>query len=218
MITFNECRIDKEGKTLIINASVSDLPYYENIYIESITIDTDKTFIENGPSSEPIFTQSFSAKDEGTEGEETAYHGVVSRSGVFTIDATTIDGLKNINLEISAKELGLETLSDNIFFIYLAASGVPDPSTPCGMDNKYTVGVAINMRPIYDMSMMYINELSSTCNIPKGFIDSILKLKALDLSLKTGNYLTAIKWWDKLFKNKEVIVSTRKCNCNGIYP
>jgi hypothetical protein len=40
MIKFNELKIENCNKTLVIDASVIDLPYYTDIYIESITIDT----------------------------------------------------------------------------------------------------------------------------------------------------------------------------------
>lgn len=187
MVIFNECRIDKEGKNLIVDVSVDSLPYYKNVYLESITIDSDKTFIEHGPSSNPIYSNTFVESDK----------------------------LKNVRLKLNYKELGLDNLSDNILFVYIGVGGIPDPNTPCGMDNKYSVAVAVNLRPIYNMAMGYIKELESTCTPPKGLIDMILRLNAFKLSLKTGNFLTAIKQWDKLFKNKR-IVSSNKCGCNGI--
>ena len=63
MVVFNECRIDKEGKNLIVDVSVDSLPYYKNVYLESITIDSDKTFIEHGPSSNPIYSSTFTESD-----------------------------------------------------------------------------------------------------------------------------------------------------------
>ena len=77
-------------------------------------------------------------------------------------------------------------------------------------------GIAVNLRPIYNMAMGYIKELDSNCSIPKGFIDMILRIKAFKLALKTGNYTVAFKWWDKLFKNKRSISINKRCGCNGI--
>lgn len=214
MVIFNECRIDKEGKNLIVDVSVDSLTYYKDVYLESITIDTDKTFIEHGPSSNPIYSQNFTDVTES----ELIYSGSIASDSVFEIGATEVNGLKNKRIKLSARDLGLDNLNDNMLFVYIAVGGIPAPDTPCGMDNKYTVGVAVNLRPIYNMAMGYIKELEGTCNAPKGFIDMILRLKALELSLKTGNYTTAIKWWNKLFKNKAGVSITKKCNCNGIYP
>ena len=195
MVIFNECRIDKEGKNLIVDVSVDSLSYYKNIYLESITIDTDKTFIENGPSSNYIYIKEFDVPDAQGNG-----------------------GLKNIRLNFNYKELRLDNLNDNILFVYIGVGGIPEPDTPCGMDNKYSVAVAINMRPVYNMAMSYLKELEGTCTTPKGFIDMILRLKAFELSIKTGNFITAIKQWDKLLKNKGIVSPTKGCGCNGIYP
>ena len=200
MVVFNECRIDKEGKNLIVDVSVDSLPYYKNVYLESITIDSDKPFIEHGPSSNPIYSSTFTESDGVTQN----YNGVI-RNDVFIIDANEVSGLKHIRLQLSYKDLKLDNLNNHMLFVYIGV----------GMDNKYSVAVAVNLRPIYNMAMGYIKELGSTCTIPKGLIDMILRLKAFELSIKTGNFLTAIKYWDKLFKNKR-IVSPNKCGCNGI--
>lgn len=199
MVIFNECRIDKEGKNLIIDVSIDNLPYYENIYLESITIDTDETFIENGPSSNPIYRRNLS----------------ISSGSSLVPEVSTKP--RNIRLKLTYRELSLNTLDNNILFVYIGVGGVPDPDTPCGMDNKYSVAVAVNMRPIYNKTMSYIKEFKETCTASKGFIDMILRFKAFELSLKTGNFTTAIKQWDKLLKNKGIVVLNRGCDCNGIY-
>lgn len=204
MVIFNECRIDKEGKHLIIDASIDSLSYYENVYLESLTIDTDKTFIENGPSSNPIYTKDLSFSNSDIQ--EPA-----------TIEPKVSINPKNIRLKLTYRELGLDTLDNNLLFVYIGVGGIPDPDTPCGMDNKYSVAVAVNMRPIYNKTMSYIKEFKETCTASKGFIDMILRFKAFELSLKTGNFTTAIKQWDKLLKNKGIVVLNRGCDCNGIY-
>lgn len=191
MIVLNECRIDSEGKHLIIEASVDNLSYFKDVYIESITIDTDKTYISNGPSSDYVFTQSFKTEQENV-------------------------GVKNIKLVLDARDLsGVTNFNDNIFFVYIKATGTPAPHTPCGRDNIYTIGVAVNLRPIYNMAMGYIKELDNNCSIPSGLIDMILRLKAFDLSLRTGSFTMAIKQWDRLFKNKKTVPSKKGCGCNG---
>lgn len=199
MVIFNECRIDKEGKNLIIDVSIDNLPYYENIYLESITIDTDETFIENGPSSNPIYRRNLS----------------ISSGSSLVPEVSTKP--RNIRLKLTYRELSLNTLDNNILFVYIGVGGVPDPDTPCGMDNKYSVAVAVNMRPIYNKTMSYIKEFKETCTASKGFIDMILRFKAFELSLKTGNFITAIKQWNKLLKNNRIVSPAKECNCNGIY-
>lgn len=217
MIILNQCKIDYEGKYLVIEATVENLSYYKNVYIDSVIIDTNDTYSPTGPSNEPIFTQSFTPEHMKVDVREDCNSVKVDPEckcgDVYTSQKA---GVKHIKLTLSAKDLNTASLDDNIFFVYVITTGVPASCTPCGMDNEYVKGVAINMRPIYNMAMKYIKELESNCTVPKGFIDMILRIKAFELSLKTGNFPTAFKQWDKLFKNKVSIPSNRNCGCNGI--
>ena len=57
MVTFQELRITPDGQKLIIDVSVKDLEYYTNVYLDTIQIDTQDTFVESGPSSEAVYTK-----------------------------------------------------------------------------------------------------------------------------------------------------------------
>lgn len=196
MIQFNTLKITQDGKNLIINASVKNLSYYTNVLIGSIIIDNQDTYSASGPSSNPIYKHSFADKDLVTNED--------------------IAGFKNISITVSAKELSDNNgdLSDDILYVYLIAVGTPSADTPCGMDNVNTLGVALNLRPIYNNGINYIKQVESTCEIPKDFIDFILRYKALDLALKTENYIQANKYWNKFFKNNNVVsLNTNSCGC-----
>lgn len=213
MVVFNECRIDKDGKNLIIEATVENLKYYDKVYIDSVVIDTQDTFSANGPSNNPIFTTSF--KD--TEGnsnitiQEENYE-----SG--EVDASQKQDIKSVRLILSAKDLGKANLDNDIFFVYVIATGIPEACTPCGMDNSTVMCIAYNFRPLYNLGMSYIRELADNCSMPKNFIDYILRFKAFELSLKTGNYTLAIEYWEKFLKNKTSSISKPKgCGCYGSY-
>lgn len=210
MVVFNECRIDQEGKYLIIDISVKDMIYYKKVYLRSITIHTDETF----EGKEPIYTKSLLE----ASGTPQTFSSMVTADGVFEVNGptgeTTTEGQKNVKLRLSAQDLNLTNLNDNMLLITVEVGGTPDPTTPCGMDNIYTTAIAVNLRPLYNMAMNYIKELGSTCNTPKGFIDMILRLKAFELSLKTGHYKVAIGQWGKFFKNM-VVVTSKGCGCDG---
>lgn len=196
MIQFNTLKITQDGKNLIINASVKNLSYYTNVLIGSIVIDNQDTYSASGPSSNPIYKHSFAGKDLVTNED--------------------IAGLKNINITVSAKELldNNGDLNDDILYVYLIAVGTPSADTPCGMDNVNTLGAALNLRPIYNNGINYIKQVESTCEIPKDFIDFILRYKALDLALKTENYIQANKYWNKFFKNNNVVsLNTNSRGC-----
>lgn len=57
MVTFQELRITPDGQKLIIDVSVKDLEYYTNVYLDTIQIDTQDTFVESGPSSKAIYKE-----------------------------------------------------------------------------------------------------------------------------------------------------------------
>lgn len=217
MIVLEQCRIDQEGKHLIIEAAVENLSYYKGVYIDSVVIDTKETYTPNGPSNSPVFSQTFESDYYKVDVREDC-NSVKVDEGCKCGDIYTSQkaGVKRIRLCLTSKDLKGTSLNDNILFVYVIATGTPAPSTPCGMDNTYVMGVAVNLRPIYNMAMKYIKELDSTCSIPRGFIDMILRLKAFDLSLRTGNYPIAFKQWDNLFKNKISVSPNRGCGCNGI--
>lgn len=187
MIDFNELRVSPDGKKLIIDASVKNLQYYDNVYIDAIIIDTQDTYIENGPSTNPIF-----------------YHEV----------ATNSYDEKRIRLELDSAILGT-SLSDTLFFVYVVVKGTPAADTPCGMDNQTTMGVVANLYPFYRTMVNYMKEVEDECEVPKNFIDALLRFKALELSIRTGHYAQAIKYWNKFFKSIKSKTINTGCRCHG---
>ena len=194
MIQFNTLKISQNGKNLIISASVKNLKYYSDVFIGSIIIDNQDTYSANGPSSNPIYKRSF--------------------AGTNIVTGEEIKGVKEINLKITAKEIkdNEGNLNNDILYIYLIAAGTPTSDTPCGMDEVNTLGVAYNIRPIYNIGMSYIKQVANTCKPSKEFIDFILKYKALELCLETNNYIQANKFWNKYFK-KITNLNIKNCGC-----
>ena len=193
MLQFNELKITPDSKYLIIDVSVKEESYYENVTIDSIVIDTQDTYIFNGPSDKPIF------KFDSTNSK-------------IYYPNYELEGEKHVRLILSIKDLN--TLPNNMFFVYAKAKGSPSPDTPCGMDNITIMNTVINLYPIYQSSICYLRELNNSCMIPKGFINMILKLKAVELCITTGDYPKAISYWKRFFMGK-IKVSTYNCGCNG---
>lgn len=184
MVQFNELRINPEGTKLIIDVSVKDSVYYENVHIDTISIDTQNTFIDSGPSSNVAYTNTLAGNN------------------------------KSVRLELGIGDL-LPSLLDNMFFVWVRTKGTPAISTPCGEDNTLTLGVTIALYPLYQQAFGYIKELEKECATPKGFINFILQLKALQLAVRTGHYTQAIKYWEKFFRGLKKDVVTNKCGCYG---
>lgn len=244
MIVLNECRIDPEGKNLVVEASVENLRWYKGVFIKAVVVDTDETFVDTGPSSNAIYKRVFKSEygDLETDTSDAPVEGMYTKedtdSRYLDIEALTkscSDGdyidlecfgdkevcpvsvfigkaPRRVRFKLSYKELGLKDLNDNIFFVYIIAAGVPASDTPCTMDKEYVMGAAFNLRPIYNAGMGFIKELRRRCDVPRGFIDFILRLKALEVALKTGNYAAAFDIWRRYFKDRTVVSST-DCGC-----
>lgn len=215
MVQFNELRITPDGKNLIIDVSVQDMEYYDNVFIDSIIIDTEDTYIPSGPSTNPIFSYTVE------ESSDVAY--TILRDGGCTPvlcdegdDQCLISNsgnTKHLKLILNSTDfITIPNLNDKLFFVYVVTKGTPSSNTPCGLDNQNTLGVVFNKFTLYKTSMKFFKELESSCNISKGFIDFILRMKGLELSIKTGNYLQTIRYWNKFFKGKiENLSNTSNC-------
>lgn len=183
MVQFNEIQITPDGTQLIVDVSIIDSILYEQVYLGSIIIDNQETFVDSGPSTKPIYSIDIN-KDNPQQ--------------------------KHYRLTLSSKDINL---SNDLLFVYVTVQGIPDPSTPCGLDNYATMQVICNLHELFHVFMGHIREVEQNCEIPKGFINDILRFNALRLALSTGNYMLAIDYWNKFFKDK---VSSQSviCRCN----
>lgn len=217
MITFQELRVTPDGKKLIIDASVKDLQYYNDVYIDAVIIDTQDTYVPNGSSTNPVFSY------EVTSNPDVIYSlpecdgcGPIrdKEDNEICFLGQEGDGEKRVRLELDSKTLGV-SLNDTLFFVYVVAKGAPSADTPCGMDNQMTLGVVANLYPFYRTMVGYMREVENDCKIPKNFIDSLLRFYALELSIRTGHYTQAIKYWNKFFKDTKSRTINTGCRCYG---
>lgn len=217
MLTFKELRITPTGKNLIIDVSVDPENYYDDVFIDSIVIDTQNTYVPNGPSSNPIYTYIVDKEsvDKTYSTPEECNCSPVKTEEDYSYCFTYSDSQrKRVRLILTSLEIGND-INNTMFFVYAIATGTPSPDTPCGFDNSKKLGVVTNLYPYYQSMMNYVKEIESTCTIPKNFIDSSLKLKALELCIRTGNYPQAIKYWNKFFNGKMNRPIVTNCSCYG---
>lgn len=192
MVHFNELRITSDGQYLIIDVSVLSESYYKNVYIDSIVIDNQDTYVGSGPSSNPVYS----------------YY---VPNGVSQLTKKTYSQ-KHVRLILTPNDLPL----NGLLFVYVRAKGTPAADTPCGLDNITTLGTVTNMYPFYQQAMNYIGELANNCYVSQNFTDYILKMKGLELAVRTGNYTDAIKFYNKFFNGKEnTVVRKGGCSCGN---
>lgn len=181
MIQIDELKITPSGDCFKLNCYVEGLDYYEDIYLKSIIIDTQDTFLTSGPSENYIYKKDFKAEDK----------------------------IKKAELSLTKEELCTD-LDNNIFFVYITVQGTPAPDTPCGYDNKITLASVVNLYPIFHNTVCLLKQMNRDCEIPKDLIQLILQVKALELSIKSGQHSLAIKHWNILKGNGS---KTNNCGC-----
>lgn len=223
MLHFNELKITPDNKYLIIDVSVDTDEYFNNIEIDKIIIDNQDTYSASGPSSTPLYTYSTVQPEQPSTKEptESSNHDVniESINSVTTLNTQETALIKNVRLILTKQDILDQyaqpvELDKSVFFVYVTAKGTPSPDTPCGLDNSQIVGVAINLCPFYKASIKYLYELDNECQIPKHFIDMILKFIGLQASIKMCNFNQVIKYWNKFF-SKINYSPSYNCKCNG---
>lgn len=123
------------------------------------------------------------------DNQDTYIEGNPSSSPIY--QAINYAESKVFRLEIPKESINI---SDNLLFVYCRSS-----------NNKRIMCPVCNFYRLYQSFMPSIKVIgSSCCCLPKGFIDCILRFKALELSIKVGNYLQSIQFWNKFFKEEKL--------------
>ena len=198
MIRFNELKI--EDNYIIIDVQIEEEKYFKDMYIDSIVIDTQDTFIANGPSSKAIYTKTFNT-DTDVNKEEIIYTQGTDKYNRVRI---YIDG-KNLNVDIHK----------TMFFVYVIAGGTPAADTPCRWDENKALHTLVDTQVLYNNMIQYVKELNKDCSTPDNFINAILQFNAIDLALKTNQYPLAIDLWKRFYSDIESNVVLPNCGCNG---
>ena len=198
MIRFNELKI--EDNYIIIDVQIEEEKYFKDMYIDSIVIDTQDTFIANGPSSKAIYTKTFNT-DTDINKEEIIYTQGTDKYNRVRI---YIDG-KNLNVDIHK----------TMFFVYVIAGGTPSADTPCRWDENKALHTLVDTQVLYNNMIQYVKELNKDCSTPDNFINAILQFNAIDLALKTNQYPLAIDLWKRFYSDIESNVVLPNCGCNG---
>lgn len=132
-----------------------------------------------------------------------------SKSFVYEAPANS----KRFTLEIG-KELNID-FNNNLLYVYIVTEGMPSAYTPCGMDTTIKLGVTYNKSVFYKEIMHTMKGIECECSIPREYINKLLRLKAIELSIETFNFPQANKYWKKfmpIYNNGTVI---NRCKCNG---
>lgn len=184
---------------------IEDLPN-QKIYIDSITNSYIQIHHPKYPNN-PIYIST---------NDDLWIDSIPSIENAFVVPHQgTTSYPRKLRLQINCKDpnLNVASFNNNLFFVYVKTHGTIGPCAPCGADNQTTLGVTFNSALLYNKGLSYIKELSSNCKISKDFIDFILQVEALKISINTGHNIEAIKFYKKLFKT--LSRSSFNCSCYG---
>ena len=194
-VLFDQLRISDDGMRMYINLHVNKAEYFQDIYLDELIIVPADKVSETSPylpSQDYIYNKVF----DGNQKEA---------------DLVLLPTDFNENFMKS-------DFSHDLFFIYVKIKGVPDPCTPCRLDEEITLGVTFDENLLYQKVMQYTKELAQDCDVPTGFADFILQWNAFKAAIETEHYIPAIKFWDMLFDRSNGIAingSIKNCGCHG---
>lgn len=205
MIIFEQLRISDNGRQLFVNVRVNDADYFDNVYLDSITIMTADKVSETDPSAPTgnyIYKKTF---------------GDGVRSAALVLDST--DFVKTWETDADAMKFNRSDMSSTLFFVYVKCKGTVSDSVPCGLDELTNVGVTFDDKLLYQRAMNYTKSLADSCSIPVGFADFILLWNAFKACVETDHYIPAVKYWNMLFGTEGYGVSgdvnAKGCGCHG---
>lgn len=215
MLLFDQLRISDDGKRMYINIHVNEADYFDNVYLDSITIANAVNVLEAYESdhTDPTVTCA-----------KYIYHLEFDpnlKDAALVLDKGSFDAAYSGLGPGDANESFDGNLSGTLFFVYvkckLADGSSIDPCTPCTLDEEVTLGVTFDTNMMYQRVMQYTRELSDTCEIPKSFIDYILLWNGFKAAIETEHYIPAINFWKELFWSSNTIAKqgTKPCGCGG---
>ncbi len=193
MVEFNELRIDSEGTTLYIDVSVPSS--YEDCFIERIYVDGGIPLGGDCPSySNKKSLVATTHREEVVEGKT-----------ALIVDTTAV------RLELKEENLANPvSFNRDMLHIFVELSKVEEGNC------SFPMRTVINIYPVYQRAMYYVKELGQSCLVPRRFEDLILKLKAVDMAVQTGNYLIAHKMWNEMFRIHGDPVTPKPCGCGTV--
>lgn len=189
---------------MYINVHVNRADYFDNIYLDSITVMTADKVSETNPD---VPTEDYIYRLDLTDKDYKAADLVL----------TPNDFIKTWETDTQAMRFSKTEMSRTLFFVYVKVRGVPDACTPCRLDEEVTLGVTFDEKIYYQAVMNLTRELNRNCEIPKDLIDLIMLKEGFDAAIETEHYIPATEYWRRLFGDRGIpaLGMTKPCGCNG---
>ena len=219
MIMFDLLKISDKGKEMYVSFHVNRADYFQNIYLESLTIMTADQVSETDPltsTANYIYKYDFPSgmKEYETVLDKGSFDAAYNNWNPNTGEA--IDSSK----PYATTSFDAPNLSKDLFFVYVkCAEGVIIGCPPCRLDELTTLGVTFDENILHQKVLGYTQELVDECTVPQGFTDFILTWQAFNSAVESEHYIPAIKYWKRLFDSPVgyggYIGNKGNCGCHG---
>lgn len=193
MLKFNELTITRDGRAMVIDVAVRDMPYYRDregnpsVFVSDIYIVSHRQYKDAGSYRLPK-NHVFSVK---VDGEVTSFRTALTEREICH-------------------------LKDDLFFVIVEAKGSPRGDTPCGMDEAFVIGAVYYEEPVYHDLVVAACDLRLSCEPPRWFIDRWLRLQAVNAAVNAGQYMMACRLWEDFMRGKLIGSPIKQgCNCHG---
>lgn len=132
--------------------------------------------------------------------------------------------LKSIDQIIDVSDV--VKVETKMLFVYVKCTGVPCPSTPCGMDGEYSMKPVVDYKEIYKEGLVRAGCVGSCgcigaeCEIDVAFANFALQYFRLTAALDNDDAGTAYDAWYNLMhkggtKRLSANQTLKPCGCNG---
>jgi len=186
---------------LNIKISVEDNDYYNNTFLRRIVITTTDSLGDG--KTMPTYSH-----DSGADNSDII---VDTESSSYVLGKKTAE-ITNSSMYIRQsptlfkdKALVVWVLCD-----YKVGSAIP----PCGGDEELNVAILYDKCPIINEIVKTSKFVDKPCEIPKSFIDALLRYEAFKYAILAKDWTRVTKYWNKFYSKIGKKITTN-CGCHG---
>lgn len=219
MVLFDQLRISDDGKRMYINVHVNTADYFENIFLESVTILTSDKVLETNPGT-PTDDFIYFEKFDSDMKEAALVIDIGSLNAAYNNWNPETQQPVNASKPYAKVSFDKNNFSSNLFFVYIKCTeGALVGCPPCTLDELTTLGVTFDENLLYQKVMDFTKQLADDCTVPQDFTDFILLWNAFKASVETEHFVPATKYWNMLFDNRGGTPFSggvrKNCGCHG---
>ena len=157
MVLFDQLRISDDGKRMYINVHVNTADYFENIFLESVTILTSDKVLETNPGT-PTDDFIYFEKFDSDMKEAALVIDIGSLNAAYNNWNPETQQPINASKPYAKVSFDKNNLSSNLFFVYIKCTeGALVGCPPCTLDELTTLGVTFDENLLFRESDISLN-------------------------------------------------------------